>query len=337
LAALVFAIPAYWNVGSRFLITSLPFVGLALGIAMAEVPGGLAVLAIFQAFLCWPSVLSTYCAPWNNRLSVFPLKEALRVERPERFLARWLPDYPLKLPIEAFVPKGEKIFSFAGRPEAYIDRDIVVSYESTLGNLAHAILWTPQAYSPCHQQHFKMLPVTTRGIRIVNMGTSTNYWTLAEVRFYSKGRELPRSPGWRLSGEPNGWEVPLAFDNSYATRWSTWQEMSPGDHIQVEFPAPETVDEVMLECELSGGARPQIEILMPDGRWVPITDSMEDVQAGPPAGIRRAATRDLKALGFHYMLVNESDLVYEDFVRYRAFWGVTELAKANGTHFYHID
>jgi hypothetical protein len=76
---------------------------------------------------------------------------------------------------------------------------------------------------------------------------------------------------------------------------------------------------------------------MPDGRWVPITDSMEDVQAGPPAGIRRAATRDLKALGFHYMLVNESDLVYEDFVRYRAFWGVTELAKANGTHFYHID
>ena len=169
------------------------------------------------------------------------------------------------------------------------------------------------------------------------MGTSPNYWTLAEVRFYSQGRELARSPAWRLSAEPNGWEVPLAFDNSYATCWSTWQPMSPGDRIQVDFPAPETVDEVVLECELSVEARPQIEIRMPNGRWVPITDTIEDTKAGPPEGIRRAATRDVKALGFHYMLVNESDMVYEDLVRYPAFWGVTEITKVNGTHFYHID
>ena len=337
LAALVFALPAYLNVGSRFLIPSLPFIALAMGIAMAEVPGALAVLAVFQVLLCWPSVLSTYCAPWNWRLSTFPLEVALRRERPEPFLIRWLPDYPLKLPIEAFVPKGEKIFSFAGRPEAYIDRDVVVSYESKLGNLAHAIMWTPQSYSPRHQQHLKMLPLTTRGIKVVNMGTAPGYWTLAEVRFYSKGKELPRAPDWRLSGDPNGWEVPLAFDNSYATRWSTWQAMSPGDYVQVDFPTPQAVDEVVLECELSAEARPEVEIRLPAGRWVPVTDTIDDVKAGPPQGIRRAATRDLKALGFHYMLVNESDMVYEDLVRYRAFWGITELAKANGTHFYHID
>jgi hypothetical protein len=336
-AALLFAIPAYLNVGSRFLIPSLPFVALAMGIAMAQVPGALAVLALFQVFLCWPSVLSTYCAPWNTRLSIFPLNEALRRVKPEPFLARWLSDYPLKRPIEAFVPEGEKIFSFAGRPEAYIDRDIVVSYESTLGNLTHAILWTPQAYLPTHRQAFKMLPVTTSGIRIVNMGSSPNYWTVAEARFYSGGRELPRTPEWKLSAEPNGWEVALAFDNSYATRWSTWQPMSPGDRIEVDFPKPRVMDEVVLECEFSSGAWPQVEILLPDGRWVPVTDTIDDVKAGPPEGVRRAATRDLKALGFHYMLVNESDMVYEDLVKYRAFWGVTELAKANGTHFYHID
>jgi hypothetical protein len=337
LAAVIFAVPGYFNVGSRFLIPSLPFVALAMGIAMAEVPGALPVLAVFQVFLCWPAVLSTYCAPWNWRLSTFPLTYAFRVEPPERFLARWLPDYPLKLQIEAFVPKGEKIFSFAGRPDAYFDRDFVVSYESTLGNLAHAIMWTPQAYMPGHRQHFKMLPVTTSGIRVVNMGTSTGYWTVTEMRLYSGGREVPRSPNWRVSAEPNGWEAPLAFDNSYATRWSTWQPMSPGDRIQVEFPSAQPIDDVVLECEPSAGAQPQVEIRLSNGRWAPVTDTVEDEKAGPPEGIRRAATRDLKALGFHYMLVNESDLVYEDLARYRAYWGVTELATQNGTHFYHID
>ena len=66
------------------------------------------------------------------------------------FILRNIGDYALKVPIELNVPRGERIFSFAGRPEAYIDRDIIVSYESTLGNLANDILWAPQAHKPEH-------------------------------------------------------------------------------------------------------------------------------------------------------------------------------------------
>jgi len=337
LAALVFALPAYMNVGARFLIPCVPFLLLAMGLAMTEIPGALALLAVFQAFLCWPAVLSSWCAPWAWRISTFPLQAALRRQSSDEYITRWIGDYALKRQIEAWVPSGEPIYTFAGRPEAYIDRDIVTSYESTLGNLAHAILWTPQAYLPDTQQHFKMLPVTTRGIRVVNMSFSDGFWTVAELRLYVKGRELSRATGWRISAKPNGWEAPLAFDNSYATRWSTWQAMSPGDRIQVEFPAPETVDEVVIECQPSDGARPRVEVLQTGGRWVPVTDTMEVVKAGPPEGIRRAATRDLKALGFHYILLNESDLLYDDVSKNRPFWGLTELAKANGAHFYHID
>jgi len=93
----------------------------------------------------------------------------------------------------------------------------------------------------------------------------------------------------------------------------------------------------VLECEAAAEARPQVEILEGSSRWVPVTDTMEAVQAGPPEGIRRAATRDLKTLGFHYILLNESDLIYEDLIKNRPFWGLTELAKANATHLYHID
>ena len=337
LAALVFALPAYLNTGSRFLIPAAPFLALAMGVGLAEVPGALPALALFHALVCWPPVLSTYCDPWDWRISSFPDRVALRLDPVTPYILNSIGDYALKVPIELHVPRGERVFSFAGRPQAYIDRDIVVSYESTLGNLANDILWAPQAHNPATEEHFKFLPVTTRGVRVVNTVKGADFWTVAEMRLRSQGRELARSPGWRLSAWPNGWEAQLAFDNSYATRWSTWQDIAPHARLQVEFPSGQLVDEVVLECDPAWNAHLQVEVLAEGRRWVPITDTPEIVPRDPAPGIRRAATREMKALGLRYLLINKGDMVYEDMRKFPAFWGVTELAEANGTHFYRID
>jgi hypothetical protein len=334
--ALVFAVPAYFNVGSRFLIPCLPFLTLAIGIVLSEIPGALAMLALFEALVCWPPVVSTWCAPWTWRIASPPVDAAFRRAPAEAYMRKWLSDSALKTTVEAFVPKGQKVFSFAGRPEAYIDRDIVVSYESVLGNLVNDVLWTPQAHLPGSQLHFKMLPITTRGIRVVNMASNDAFWTVAELRIYSQGRELPRSPDWRLSAKPNGWEAQLAFDNNFATRWSTWQAMSPGDRIQVDFPTPQTVDDVVLECDPAWEAKVEVHILH-NGRWVPITNTFEVVKQGPPPGIRLAAAREVKDLGIHYILMNEGDLVYQEASKNATYWGFTELAKVDATHFYRIE
>ena len=337
LAALVFALPAYLNTGSRFLIPAAPFLALAMGVGLAEVPGALPALALFHALVCWPPVLSTYCDPWDWRISSFPDRVALRLDPVTPYILNSIGDYALKVPIELHVPRGERVFSFAGRPQAYIDRDIVVSYESTLGNLANDILWAPQAHNPATAEHFKFLPVTTRGVRVVNTAKGADFWTVAEMRLRSQGRELARSPGWRLSAWPNGWEAQLAFDNSYATRWSTWQDIAPHARLQVEFPSGQLVDEVVLECDPAWNAHLQVEVLAEGRRWVPITDTPEIVPRDAAPGIRRAATREMKALGLRYLLINKGDMVYEDMRKFPAFWGVTELAEANGTHFYRID
>jgi len=84
-------------------------------------------------------------------------------------------------------------------------------------------------------------------------------------------------------------------------------------------------------------ARLQVEALSGDGRWVAITDTPEYLKADFPTGIRRAAARDVKALGFRYLLLNDGDEVYKDMNKYAKFWGVTQIAEANGTHFYRID
>ena len=337
LAALVFALPAYLNIGARFLIPSAPFLALAMGIGLAEVPGALPVLALFHALACWPPILSTYCDPWNWRIASFPARAALRLDPEIPYLFNHVEDFALKVPIELEVPPGERIFSFAGRSQAYIDRDIIVSYESTLGNLAQDTLWAPQGHKPENAQHFRFLPVTARGVRVVNSATATDFWTVAEMRLRSQGRELPRSPAWRLSAWPNGWEVQLAFDNNYATRWSTWETITPHARIQVEFGAAQRVDEVVLECDPAWNAHLQVEVLLETGRWVPLTDTSQVVKAEFAPGIRRGVTRELKALGFRYLLVNDGDMVQADMKKYPTFWGITQLAEANGTHFYRID
>jgi hypothetical protein len=64
---------------------------------------------------------------------------------------------------------------------------------------------------------------------------------------------------------------------------------------------------------------------------------VETVKAEFAPGMRHAVTRELKAIGFRFVLVNEGDMVSTDMKKYPMFWGVTHLAEANGTDFYRID
>ncbi|MGA3099387.1 MAG: glycosyltransferase family 39 protein [Bryobacteraceae bacterium] len=337
LAALVFAIPAYLNTGARFLIPCLPFVAMALGLGLANTRGALMALAVFEAIACWPSFLSTYCDPWAWRIGEIPIRAALRMEPEWPYLVHYNADINLRAPILQNVPPDGLIFSLSGKPEAYIDRNIVVSYESALGNLAYDVVMAPlDGYKPTQRLRFKILPEATRGVRVVQTATGKENWTVAEMRVYSQGRELPRAADWRLSAWPNAWEVQLAFDNSYVTRWSTWQSMSPGDKLQIDFPRPEMVDEVVLECAPSGEAHLQLELLNSHGRWIPMTDTPERNGVEAPLGLRRAATLELKARGIGFMLI-DSDFFAKDMKMYKAYWGITELALVNGTYFYRID
>lgn len=133
LGAVVFAIPAALNPGARFLISALPFLALAMGIAMRNSPGVIPALAAFHVVLGLPAVMPGYCAAWAWRIRETPIKVALGVAPEEPYIRHYLPDYWLKEALETHVPKGERVFALAGLPEAYIDRRIVVGYESAEG------------------------------------------------------------------------------------------------------------------------------------------------------------------------------------------------------------
>jgi len=140
LAGAVFAIPAWFNTEVRFLIPSLPFVALAMGLALANSWGVLPLLAMFHAVISWPGVLGIYCDPNAWRIRGLPVRAALRLEPESSYIAAHIGDYALKPAIEQAVPPGGLIFSFAGRPAAYFDRDIIVGYESSLGEQVSQLL-----------------------------------------------------------------------------------------------------------------------------------------------------------------------------------------------------
>ena len=133
LAAVVLAIPVVFNPGPRFLISSLPFLALAIGIAMQNSPGVLPALATFHVFLGLPAVMPSYCASWAWRIREAPIRVAVGLQPEPPYLHRYLPDYWVKEALEKHVPKQERVFSLAGLPEAYVNRRIVVSYESAEG------------------------------------------------------------------------------------------------------------------------------------------------------------------------------------------------------------
>jgi hypothetical protein len=140
LAGAVFAIPAWFNTEVRFLIPAVPFVAMAVGLALRNSWGVLPVLAVFHAAISWPSVISVYSDPNAWRLRGLPVRAALRLEPESAYIAAHIGDYALKPAIEQAVPPDERIFSFAGRPAAYIDRDIIVGYESSLGEQVSQLL-----------------------------------------------------------------------------------------------------------------------------------------------------------------------------------------------------
>jgi hypothetical protein len=338
-AALVFGVPAYFNAGTRFLIPSLPFVSLAMGLALARFPVGLAVVAVIHAAAGWPAILSRYCDPTAWRLRSIPVTAALRIQPEDRFLTEHLKGYDIKAALETLVPRRAKILSLDSWPEAYLDRDIVVAYESSLGNLAFDLLAVPldRKIQPGERESFRFLPVTTSAVRVLQTAPGPGYWTVAELRVFSRGRELPRSDSWRIRAEPNGWDVPLAFDNSYVTRWSSWQAMRPGMHVDVSFGAPELVDELVLESTPSPESKIEVHVQDEQGQWIPVTNTSMKTPLDVPSGLRRGATRELKAHGISYLLVGDSDFYADDMHKNSAFWSVTELRRWENTRLYLIN
>ena len=346
LAALLMGLPFAFNIGTRFLIPPLPFLSLAMALAISFAPAGaglLGALMIFHAFFSWPSEIHRYSGQYVWRLNHLKFREALRLIPQDQYLRSVSQEYSDARLVESVVPKGERILATSGVPYAYCNRDFLVDYEAAFNQtLIDTIdIGFIEDYQPTITETFTFPARTVRRVRIVEtakMDRPDVQWGMHEMRFFHAGKELPRSPRWRLRAWPNPWEVPLAFDNSLATRWRTWEGVRPGDYVDVDFGGDEAIDEVLLDANPDYDAvRTQIEAMGPDGRWELLSKDPKAALADRSKySLRRAATYEMKARGLHYLLIGKDFAGAADIRDDPEAWGLTNVAAGFGILLYKV-
>ena len=177
LAALVFGANYFSNISARFLIPPLPFVALAMMLALSSVPHLAVAVAVLSAVLSWPAIVPRYAHPDAWRLAAIPWREALRITA-----GRPLPGAaPHALPVgpadRAKHRAGSTVFTFMPIPEAYTSRHIRVEYQSAANQIAGKILWTAVApeYAPTWRLRFRFPLQSLRALRVVQTNRRRGY------------------------------------------------------------------------------------------------------------------------------------------------------------------
>ncbi|MCL6507745.1 MAG: discoidin domain-containing protein [Bryobacteraceae bacterium] len=169
-------------------------------------------------------------------------------------------------------------------------------------------------------------------------GRSENeLWAVNEFHVYRGEQRLARKPFWRITANPNPWEVELAFDQNPATRWRSWEAMRPGMFVELDLGREEQVSRVVLECSQDHGrTRLRLEALDAAGNWKFLGEPRFS-EAPVPPGLRRRATEALRQRGIRYLLIHDSDFRAEDFRTRAAEWGLVFLAERAGARLYRIE
>ncbi|MBL0155566.1 MAG: hypothetical protein IPP47_00380 [Bryobacterales bacterium] len=114
LAALVFGLPYFANIGTRFLLPCLPFLSLALAMALAQPLWLGCAVVLAHAVLSYPPVLSRYVHPGAWRIEGAEWAAALRLKPEPQYLQQTLAEYEMSLEINKTVPREQHIFSLSG-------------------------------------------------------------------------------------------------------------------------------------------------------------------------------------------------------------------------------
>jgi len=339
LAALVFGANYFSNIGARFLIPPLPFVALAMAMALTTLPGMALAVLLLHAVLSWPPMVAKLVPAGSWRLTLTPWKDAIHLRDPERYYKNHLALYPASELVERVTPPGSTVFTFKAIPDAYTSRRILVDYESAANQYAAHIFQSAASGTdqPSVRLRFTFPVQKLRAIRVNQTATGTDVWTINELRIFSGGRELPREASWRLTAHPYPWSIQDAFDNSPVTFWRSGEAIHPGMFVQVDFGGIREADQVVLEGPTDqSGIRLELEGETADGTWQRLADHAVVSDGAPYLGFRRAAAEELKRLGIDYILCFQDEAWSENVRRNRDLWGMEPVGAAGGATLYRL-
>jgi Dolichyl-phosphate-mannose-protein mannosyltransferase len=337
LAALIFGANYFENIGTRFLIPVIPFLALAMMLALVRVPRLALAIALIHVVLSWPSQIPRYAQHNTWVLDKMVWREALRIKPAEGYLDSHLVGYGLDRLIEERTRPGSTVFTFTPIPEAYTSRHIRVEYQSAENRIAAMLLWTAidPAFVPTWRVRFAFPREPLRAVRLVQTGTAPESWSIHELRLYDGERELPRAPQWRLTARPYPWTIQSAFDNSLATFWLCGESLRPGQFVEIDFGSDTVLDTAVMEAAPNQTPlRLRLEGRSGAGNWRVLAAAPAISDAPRPLGLRRAVTDELKRRGIDYVLLFDTETGATDFRVNADLWNVRAVGEYKGAILY---
>ena len=316
-AALVSATPWLANAGARFLIPSLPFALMAIGLALEVLPlrlrhGIVAVLLVGQCVTSWPAQRSRwyYSDLWS--VEGLPWRAALRLEPQKWHLARNVEFFLLADRIDQLGGSEMRVLSFTDLPEAYFDAELLVSYQGLENQDLSDAMLAPLKPSqvPDSAVRAAWSPRQSRGVRVKQVRDhSARSWAASELRVFSNRRAVRPNPQWIAQAHPLPWHSSRLIDGNLFTRWSSRQPPAPGMALEIHFNEGMVVDGVELVHPGSAAATQatlEFAVLGTDHRWERVRpESFEFVAIEVEPGAAQASSAALlRQHGIDYVVLN---------------------------------
>ncbi len=326
-ASAVFALPWLTNIGTRFLIPALPFLALAMGIALASRPRVAMLIVVLNAMACWPAILGLYCAPYCWRLTRFPIAAALRIMPQQQFLETYAPEVRFARLLQDSVPPSGVVYTAQPIMMSYTDRTVLLNWESARAQRVADQLATviDPALQPSTQVRFDYPPIVGSRLRVVATGPAPS-WTV---------NEIGNSPV-RVTAEPNRWDAPLAADGLLITAWRSWQSVERGMCIEAEFKSGES-DSFAFRTRDARQLPPlRLDIQMADGAWRS-TGSRPAIEAGlPMPDLRAEAAEALRREGVTHLLIHDDEPLGPEIRDHQHEWNVHSDGEALPLRLYRV-
>jgi hypothetical protein len=244
--------------------------------------------------------------------------------------------------IEEHVPPGERVLIRSDVATAYTSRDVLLAWEGAFNEQMQDDLdvGSDPASQPRKLWIYSFPERSLRRLRVVETGTAKipeEQWDVHELRIFDADHELPRLPEWRLQSRPNPWGVQMAFDNSEATRWRSWETLRPGMSIEVNFGREQPVTQVRVELsDIDWNVRMRVDGMGTNGLWEPLPAREELRQMRYAGSLRRAAAYELRLNRVNYVLLKDTDWGAKDFSDDPTSWGMTTLVHSSGASLYRL-
>ena len=318
-AALVCALPWLSNAGARFLIPSVIFGALALGLVLESLHRRIrvpviATLLAAQCITSWPAHRGLWYYPNLWSIEGFPWQAALRLEPQKWHLARNVEFFLLADQLDKLSGRDTRVLSFFNLPEAYFQAELLVSYQGLENqDLAETLLGSLNPIQRPDQALRASWPSRPlRGLRVRQSGMpKARAWTVSEIRFLRDGEAIDPPESLTISSFPHPWHAPRLVDGKIFPLWNSREPPFAGMWIEARFGSELMLDGLEL-IHPRASARAQTALtfagLVSNGDWTDL-ESVSLRSLHTPVGSREgsaAASAMLRRHRVAYVVLNLS-------------------------------